>query len=87
MNIKTQLKRLEHYEVKHRSAVERFGAVLLAAATIFSMTELGHDKINRLMQREVLAVQPIYVSAAENEVERTPIKFDDGILAQNHAGL
>jgi len=88
VSIKTQIKRLEHYEVTHRSSFERFGALVLVAATLFSLTELGNNERQRLTKAEAV-LQPAAVlnSGAENEMERVPIKFDDGLMAQSHGGL
>ena len=86
MSIKTQIKRLEQYEVNHRSSFERAGAILLTLATLFSLTELGHDKTGQLAKKDVVTT-PSYISAAENEMERIPIKFDDGLIAQSNSGL
>lgn len=87
MSIKTQLKKLEQYEVTHRSAFDRLGAVVLTAATLFGMTELGQSG-NDSWKREIIA-RPAYAlnSAAENEMERLPVKFDDGLTAQSNSGL
>jgi len=88
VSIKTQIKRLEHYEVTHRSSFERLGALILTVATLFSMTELGSDDRQRMVKTETV-LQPITVlnSAAESEMERIPIKFDDGLTAQSNSGL
>ena len=86
MSIKTQIKKLEHYEVTHRSAAVRFWASALAVATVFSLTELGHDRTSRVAVRDVITT-PSYINAAENEMERIPIKFDDGLIAQTNGGL
>lgn len=88
MSIKTQIKRLEHYEVTHRSGFERVCALILVAATLFSLTELGNNERQRLTKAEAV-LQPAAVlnSGAENEMERVPIKFDDGLMAQSHSGI
>lgn len=84
MSIKTQIKKLEQYEVQHRSAFERIGAFILTIATVFSMTELGHteDKRNFNRAREAVVAQAIVFNPAEkNETVRMPVKFDDGLRA------
>jgi hypothetical protein len=88
VSIKKQIKKLEHYEVTHRSGLERLGALVLVAATIFSLTELGNNERQRLTRTEAV-LQPTAVlnSGAESEMERVPIKFDDGLIAQSHSGL
>ena len=82
MSIKTEIKKLEQYELKHRSSFERFGALVLAVATIFSMLELGHDHTTQLAKRDVVFQSRTALnSAAENETVRMPVKFDDGLRA------
>ena len=86
MSIKTQIKKLEQYEVTHRSGFDRLGALVLTAATVFGMTSLGQKSND--WKREIIA-RPAYAfnSAAENEMERLPIKFDDGLTSQGNSGL
>jgi hypothetical protein len=88
VSIKTQIKRLEHYEVTHKSAFERLGAIVLTLATVFSMTELGNQDHHQLVKRDVITQQNYVLnSGAENEMERLPIKFDDGLTAQSNSGI
>lgn len=89
MSIKTQIKKLEQYEVQHRSAFERGGAIFLTLATLFSMTELGqHDATKRVARSDVLANSSIVFNPAEkNETVRMPIKFDDGLRAPATSGI
>ena len=88
MSIKKQIKKLEHYEVTHHSFFERAGALVLVAATLFSLTELGNNERQRLTKAEAV-LQPTVVlnSGAENEMERIPIEFDDGLMSQSHSRI
>jgi len=85
MSISSQIRKLEQYEVKHRSGIERLATLVLVVATIFSTTELGHgdDKRNiNLRNRDVIAQRSIVFNPAEkNETVRMPVKFDDGLRA------
>ena len=88
MSIKTEIKKLQHYQVTHRSVFERVGALVLTAATVFSMTELGNHDQRQLAKRDIVAQQTLVLnSGAENEMERLPVKFDDGLTAQAHGGI
>ena len=89
MSIKTQIKKLEQYEVQHRSAFERTGAILLTLATLFSVTELGqHDNNKRIARSDVMVNNSVIFNPAEkNETVRMPIKFDDGLRAPETTGV
>jgi hypothetical protein len=93
MSISRQIKKLEHYEIKHRSGLERIATLMLTALTIFSVAGLGHDDERRRAAKE--AVNPIMATfssaekvepAEKNETVRMPIKFDDGLRAPATAG-
>jgi len=90
--IKNELKRLERYELSHRSAFARTGAMVLTLATLFSLTGLGHeDPRQRAVNREIIAqfvpvFNPIEKNAEKNETVRMPIKFDDGLRATSTTG-
>jgi hypothetical protein len=87
MNISTQIKKLEQYEVRHRSALERFSTLVLAAATIFSLTGLGHDDQRQRATKEAVAsVMTTFSPAEKNETVRMPIKFDGGLRAPATTG-
>lgn len=86
MSINKQIKKLEHYELNHRSNFMRAGALILTAATIFSMTELGDGHASHVAKRDVVT-NLSYINAAENEMERIPIKFDNGLTATAHSGM
>lgn len=80
MRIKTQIKKLEQYELNHRSAFARTGALVLTAATLFSLLDPGHTGIGRQAKRDVIAPTPYVLnSARENETMRLPVKLDDGL--------
>lgn len=80
MSINSQIKKLEHYQVNHRSGIERFCTLVLTAATIFSITGLGHDEQRQRAAREAItATMPTFSPAEKNETVRMPIKFDDGL--------
>lgn len=85
MSIKTQIKKelrkIERYQVTHRSGFERAGAIFLTAATLFSLTELGgHSEQKRVARTDVVAPPNVVLGPAEkNETVRMPIKFDDGL--------
>lgn len=82
MSIKTQIKKLEHYQLHPRSNIVRLGALLLTAATLFNLLELTHDNAARLARKDVVG-QMSYIlnSARENETMRQPVKLDDGLRA------
>ncbi|HVS58807.1 MAG TPA: hypothetical protein VHD60_03665 [Candidatus Saccharimonadales bacterium] len=86
MSIKTQIKKLEQYEVKHRSGMERLCTIVLAAATIFATIDVSREAARQLKDA---FVQPAFAinSAAENEVVRMPVKFDEGVRATSVTGL
>lgn len=76
MSLKTQIKRLEHYELQHRSSFERLGAIVLTAATLFSISNVAHAQD----KREALVFGPLALNSAhENETMRHPVKLDDGL--------
>lgn len=81
MSIKTQIKKLEQYEVNHRSTLARAGALVLTMATLFSLTDLGaHSTQKQLARHDVIVQSSVIVSPAEkNETVRMPIKFDEGL--------
>jgi hypothetical protein len=82
VSIKKQIKKLEQYEVKHRSTFERYGALLLTVATLFGSAQLGHDHTAQLAKKDVVFQSRVSLnSAAENETVRMPVKFDDGLRA------
>lgn len=89
MSIKTQIKKelraVERYELKHRSAQERLCTLLLTAVTLFSITGLEHEA-QKMLQRTVLAPIPAFNPAEKNETVRMPIKFDDGLRSVTHTG-
>ena len=80
--IKNEIKRIERYELEHRSGLERACTLLLTATTIFSLTGLSHDGEKRLARSDVMTqVIPQLNSAEKNETVRMPIKFDGGLRA------
>lgn len=82
MSIKTQIKKLEHYQLHPRSTAARLGALILTAATLFNLLELNHDPNARQAKRDVLGQAPYSLnSARENETMRMPVKLDDGLRA------
>lgn len=82
MSIKTQIKKLEHYQLHPRSNVARVGALILTAATLFNMLELSHDNSTRQARKDVLGQSSYSLnSARENETMRMPVKLDDGLRA------
>lgn len=90
MSIKKQIKKLEHYEVVHRTAFVRGSALALTALTVFSMTELGHEA-SKLRARVDTFAQTNFITnpadpAEKNEMVRSPIKFDDGLRAVATSG-
>lgn len=90
MSIKKQIKKLEHYDVHHRSNAEKIGALVLTAATILSIVVENHDATKRLAKTDIMA-NPNFVSvnaepAEKNEMVRSPIKFDDGLRAAATSG-
>jgi hypothetical protein len=90
MKIKTQIKKLDHYDVHDRSHFERIGALVLTAATVLSIVAEGHDATKRLARADVIA-NPSFVAsnhepAEKNEMVRMPIKFDDGLRAAATTG-
>lgn len=85
--IKKELKAIERYELKHRSAFERAATLILTAATIFSLTGLGHEDLKQRAGRDVVAQNvPVFNPAEKNETVRMPIKFDDGLQATTTTG-
>ena len=90
VSIKTQIKKLEQYEVNHRSGFERAGALALIALIVFSTTELSRDA-NKLRSRVESFAQTNFIAhpvdpAEKNETVRMPIKFDDGLRASETTG-
>ena len=92
MNIQKQIKKeliaIERYELRHRSGIERAGALILTLATLFSLTGLGHDDIKQRANRDAVAqIVPVFNPAEKNETVRMPIKFDDGLRATANTGI
>lgn len=86
MSINSEIKKLEHYQVAHRSALLRIGTSVLAAAVVFSLTGLGHDEQRQRSLKEAVASSmttfiPTEKTTERNETVRMPIKFDDGLRA------
>jgi len=80
VTIKTQIKKLEQYELKHRSGFARVGALVLTAATLFNLLDLSHDAATRQAKKDIITQSPaILNSARENETMRLPVKLDDGL--------
>ncbi|HEX7368174.1 MAG TPA: hypothetical protein VF261_00775 [Candidatus Saccharimonadales bacterium] len=92
MSIKTKIKKeiraFERYELQHRSAFQRFGVLVLAVLTLFSVTELGAHSAQKQLARNDIVPQPNVVlnPAEKNETVRMPVKMDDGIRAVATAG-
>lgn len=85
--IKKELKAIERYELKHRSAFERTSSLFLTAATIFSLTGIGHSDVRQRANRDVVAqIVPVFNPAEKNETVRMPIKFDEGNRAMANVG-
>jgi len=85
--IKKEIRRIERYELEHRSGLERTCSLLLTVATLFSLTGLGHDAQKQLARRDVIAqVMPVFNPAEKNETVRMPIKFDGGLRATSTVG-
>ncbi|MBC7581342.1 hypothetical protein H7097_00550 [Aeromicrobium sp.] len=90
MNINTQIKKLDHYDVHERSLTHKVGAIVLAVATVFSIAvETNHAtkgmaKSEVIVNSNYLAVRP--EPAEKNEMVRMPIKFDDGLRAAATTG-
>jgi hypothetical protein len=88
MSISAQIRKLEQYELKHRSGIERTATIVLTMIALFSMSELGHvgnreDKRNLAARgHDVIAQRSVVFNPAEkNETVRMPVKFDDGLRA------
>ncbi len=86
MSIKTEIKKLEHYQVHPRSNALKLGALLLVAATLFEVTGLGHDRRDLTKREAVTGTRYSINTGKENETVRMPIKFDDGLRATATAG-
>lgn len=86
--IKKVLKKIRQYEVIHRSAFDRTGAILLTIATVFSLTELGtHGGQGRVAGiSRMVPVKSALESAERNETVRMPIKFDEGLRSVANTG-
>ncbi len=86
MSIKTQIKKLEHYQVHPRSNFSRVGALVLTLATVLSLVSESHD-VNKQLRRDITVNSNFIASPAEkNETVRMPIKFDDGLRATASTG-
>lgn len=90
VSIKTQIKKLEHYDVADRTQFERHGAIFLTGLIVLGMLELAHDA-NRFRARAEAFITPTFTShpidpAEKNETVRMPIKFDDGLRAPATTG-
>ena len=84
VTLSKQIKKLDHYDIDPRSAVERIGALVLVAATVLTMVEASHDAGKQVARRDVVANSNYIASPApaeKNEMVRSPIKFDDGLRA------
>ena len=86
MSINAQIKKLEHYEVTHRSAITRLSALAITVATLFSITGLSHHDqqattTEQVSERSAASVSIHHESAEKNETVRMPIRFDDGLRA------
>jgi hypothetical protein len=86
MSISSEIRKLEHYQVIHRSAFTRIATSVLAAAVVFSLTGLGHDGERQRSLKEAVAssvatFMPTEKTTERNETVRMPIKFDDGLRA------
>jgi len=80
VSIKTQIKKLEHYQLHPRSNAARFTALLIAIATLLNIFELNHDQAARRARNDVVGQAPYALnSARENETMRLPVKLDDGL--------
>lgn len=91
MKLKTKIEKLEHSLEAHaeeyinheRSKAERIGAVALAIATVFSMTNLGREGFERVraVALPVAAMSLVvdHALAGESEVERMPVTLDKGM--------
>jgi len=86
VSIKTEIKKLEHYQVRHRSTLSRAGVLILVAATVFEITGLGRDHHDLTKREAIVGARYNLNSGAENETVRMPIKFDDGLRAVATAG-
>jgi hypothetical protein len=91
VNIKTQIKKLDHYDVHERSHFERIGALVLTAATVLSLILESHDIARRVAKTDMIANPEIVTTrppepAEKNEMVRSPIKFDDGLRAAATTG-
>lgn len=85
MTIKTQIKKLDHYDVHERHIMTRLGALVLTGAAVLSMVAEGHDS-TKVARRDVVVNSNFIASpvapaepAEKNEMVRMPIKFDDGL--------
>lgn len=89
MTLAKQIKKLDHYDVHHRSTTHKLGAIVLTAATILSIGVEHHDAGKRIAKSDVV-VNPSFVVKSEvpekNEMVRMPIKFDDGLRAAATTG-
>jgi hypothetical protein len=84
VTIKTQIKKLNHYDIEPRSAFERIGALVLTGITILSMVEASHDATKQMARRDIVVGNNYLATPApaeKNEMVRMPIKFDDGLRA------
>lgn len=91
VKIKTEIKKLDHYDVHDRSRFERFGAIVLTAATVLSMVVETHDLARKVAKSDIVANPEIVTTrppepAEKNEMVRSPIKFDDGLRAAATTG-
>lgn len=89
MSIKTQIKKelkaLERYELKHRTALERLSTLALTAVTLFSLCGLEHES-QKVLRQTALTPAAAFNPAEKNETVRMPIKFDDGLRAIANTG-
>ena len=90
-NIKTQIKNelvaIEHYELSHRSAVARLGALVLICATLFHLSGVDHATMPHSRAELSARLAPKVSYAEKNETGRMPIKFDDGLRAVATTGI
>jgi hypothetical protein len=91
VKIKTQIKKLDHYDVHARSHFERIGALVLTAATVLSLVVESHDIAKRVARADIIANADVVTThtpepAEKNEMVRSPIKFDDGLRAAATTG-
>ena len=73
----------------HRSHPARLGAIVLAAITMFGMTELGRHQLVRLESTAAHNVASIlsHTLEKENETTRMPVRFEDGLRSPTIGGI